>query len=116
EFDDGAINGVGGAYSLDTEHRIDIVINNSDSNLVYGGGETLTPRAADVWIDGALVVEDIIRNNIGTVTGFGFISGSTALQEAFVDNIQVSTIPEPGSGLLLLAGVGLLALRRTRRH
>ena len=36
--------------------------------------------------------------------------------DMFIDNVSINTVPEPGSGVLLVLGIGgLMALRRTRR-
>ncbi|MEM7394030.1 MAG: PEP-CTERM sorting domain-containing protein [Verrucomicrobiota bacterium] len=122
-FDDGALEGALGAYSLDAEHRIDIVLNNQDVSIMYlGGTETIDPRSADIWVDGVLRIADASRSSFGTVTGIGFLSGSTSLQESFFDNVQVEDqaivtglVPEPGTAGLLFAGLGLLTVLRRKK-
>jgi hypothetical protein len=52
-------------------------------------------------------------NSAGQITGMGLYDGQ---QTAFLmtDPGSISAIPEPSAGLLMVAGIGLMALLRAR--
>ncbi len=71
------------------------------------GGENTTRKGAS-WTYNDLV-------SAGYVAGNGLTDGAMAGANAALGNFAAGPVPEPTSGLLLLIGGSLLALRRRRR-
>jgi hypothetical protein len=81
-----------------------------NSGGTVGAGNAIT-GGTDVFTKTGLGV------NFAAGDKFAFSAATGgADMDVFVDNVSINTVPEPGSGALLMLGVGgLIALRRTRR-
>lgn len=89
----------------------------------YWTGANALPSSIDVYVNGALLVDELSsgpdalpRTYVHDFTASGpttlrFLSGDLVVAND-IDNVSVSAIPEPGKGVLLLAGLLLLGLAR----
>ncbi len=122
DFDDGAIVDFVDLYSLDELQHVDVVVNNTASSLSYlGGSQSLNAWSADVWLNGALVAEDVLSNATGnSMRGLGFISARDPQDEFYFDNVvvrdEVYIVPEPATLSLLAVGALLGAIATSRRR
>ncbi len=121
------------AYSQDTLHRVDMVVNTSNSAVSYNdGSDSVASLTFDIWIDGVLK-----GNNIAVVSGstvyteggndmttFRFSTDYSGLsREAYLDDVYLfegadisHQIPEPEQAALWLVGLSaVVALLRNQR-
>ena len=110
-----------GMFSPDTLVHLTLVINNTNSSQVYGGGgQNISAQSYDVLLDDSVVAEDVaFRNPIEKPDGLGFFSFDSTGNQAYVDNFSVrdsviAAVPEPSSLLLLGSGIPLLLGFRRR--
>lgn len=106
------------AYSMNTPHLLQLIYNASDTTTVtdYNGSTDLEPNTAYLYLDGGLVGSiTTSATQAGRTPGrFGFrlFSGNDNVSIK-IDDVVLTTVPEPAS-LTLLGAAGLL-LRRRRR-
>jgi len=134
-FNNGTINpsqvtGITNAYMLDTTYGFDVVVNDSAS-LVNYDSETLPSKTYDIYLTDlagvtTLLFDDVPFRNLGgsdeDLDSVFFQTFGSARQQFTYDNFIVtddeaivrgiSSIPEPASLVLALAGFGCLAARR----
>ncbi len=82
-----------GAYPLDALVRIRLVINNTSSTATYGSPQnTIAARSFDVFVGATRVLKGVtFRNQIADPDGVSFNKFSGGTQQAYVDNVLVST-------------------------
>jgi hypothetical protein len=106
-------------YSTNELHHFDFVGNNSASGTTYGGGD-LPAQTFDVYMDGALVLDNaLFRSAISSVTdlGFGYSSAASRVDRVFIDNIvvhDVAAVAEPST--FVLAGISMIGLALVRKR
>lgn len=128
----------GGTLAFDTYYTPNTAANawRDDADvLIYSGSQILAWRAASnpgaSWthvsttlgvgqgwrvgsITGAVATADNISSVLGNVTALRirgeYVNGVT--ETTGLDNVAISAVPEPESWALLLAGIGLIGLRR----
>jgi hypothetical protein len=87
----------GGTFTFNTGGTV------GAGNLISGGTDVFTKTGLGV------------NFAAGDKFAFSAATGGSEM-DVFIDNVSINTVPEPGSGALLMLGVGgLIALRRTRR-
>jgi len=127
QFNGGGIRTTGagayipGLYTVDAEHHLSITFNNTASTQTYDGGNSVASRTFDLWIDGVLVIDNAAFTGAvaaGTdLASFNLTTSSGSYsQEMYVDNIVLTTIPEPSSvGLAVISFLGTFWLCRKSR-
>ncbi len=95
-FRSGAIPQPDGApaidYGMETPRRVDLVVNNSDSPVTYGDGESVASGLAHVWIDGQLRETEYSfarESETGPIRSVDFSTFSNHNQRIFLDAITV---------------------------
>jgi hypothetical protein len=99
-------------------HTITFVSNNSGSLLTYlapnGSSETLADDKWDIWVDASKQLDDrAVTTSSVAMTDFKLGVSGTGNYSLKLDNIQITSIPEPTTALL--GALGLLGLLRRRR-
>ncbi len=120
---EGKISGTS-AYSMDTDVRIFLYVNDTAESTFYSIGQnsniSLAASTYNLWVydyssdtysqiisDGTVGANDVQR--------FGFRVFNTATQQAYIDNVSVSSIPEPSTYAFSIATATLLLAYMRRR-
>lgn len=77
--------------------------------LTYADGST----AISSWVEGANYLKFTVTLGAAQYLNFGVVGTGGELR-GFLNSVQIVTVPEPSSVVLLLGGLGLLAARRRR--
>ncbi|MCA9263175.1 MAG: PEP-CTERM sorting domain-containing protein [Planctomycetales bacterium] len=103
-FINGGNQGAGGSFATAASHHV--MIDYEFDSFADGSNVTATS-----YVDGTQVASDIFAwNNNGGAMYMEFASNQTG---SLIDNLTVSTVPEPSAGILfLLSLIGLVARRR----
>ncbi len=132
KLNDGAITFFSGevaagtkTYSLDTAYRVYVVVNDTASAFSYsapaGDAQNIASGEFDVYFQdlSTLTVTYAgtgVNDNTDAVSRFGFRNFNTGNQVVYLDNVVISTIPEPAQFALLFGGLALiLGVMRRRK-
>lgn len=120
-FSDTTATQIGGMFAPDTLIHVTLVINNTNTNQLYGEGtQSIAAQSYDVLVNDSVLAEDVLfRNAISDPDGMGFFSFQSTENQAYVDNVSVrddviASVPEPSSLILLGSGMLVLSMRRKR--
>lgn len=106
-------------YSLDTVYTAFLVLNDTATAQNYNG-VSIAAETASLWIQESgsslAYAGSIDPGKAANTDGYAlaFTSFNAATPEVWVDNVELSVVPEPSTMALLLGSLGLLALRRRR--
>jgi probable HAF family extracellular repeat protein len=112
----GTLGGSSYAYGINDSGEIvgySYLDNGAQNAFLYDDGSMLNLNSLLPANSGWVLEEAFGINNAGQITGMGIYDGQ---QTAFLmtDPGVISAIPEPGVGLIVAAGMGLMALLRAR--
>ncbi|WP_309400778.1 hypothetical protein [Cerasicoccus maritimus] len=120
---EGSIKGIS-AYSMDTDVRIFLYVNDTAENTFYSIGDntnvSLAASTYNLWVYdytsdtySQIISDGTVGSN--NVERFGFRVFNAATQQAYIDNVNVSSIPEPSTYALGVASITLLLAYVKRR-
>lgn len=106
----GSLTPTGSFVSYDTWNRFGLEFDYStDIYTFFLNGSSL---GSSGFVDGG---DQFTDGNISGISGAGDPTSLALTGEAYFDNLIVTVVPEPSTGLLLLAGLCGFAVRRRRR-
>ena len=96
-LDHGALQKTAG-YTMDAMHHLDVVANNSNAAVTYGGTYTVAPQTYDVWLDGAPALMgkrmEFLANLAGATqfTALSFLTYTSITDhvEILIDDVSVT--------------------------
>ncbi len=116
--------GAGFRYNVGTGDITQLMGGSATGNVGAHTPGTFQTASLELSYDGVNITPTFILAG-GTVVGdssaltapetFHARFGFATIQEAYIDNVAITLVPEPSTAILVMGGVGLLFLRRRRR-